>query len=66
MMSFPLTAIAKDASTGLTLGPKTLDWVYRIQERPAYKRGMERMKDEEAKQVTGPAPGPSALDFLKQ
>lgn len=55
MMIFPLSAIAKGGGGEFTLGPKTLAWVNRTEERSAYARAMKRMKEEEEKQVTGPS-----------
>lgn len=56
MMAFPLSAIAKSGGTQFTLGPKTRAWVERTHARPAYQRAMQRMHEEEAAQVHGPAP----------
>lgn len=56
MMIFPLSAIAKGGRGEYTLGPKTLAWVERTENRSAYTRAMKRMKEEEDKQVTGPSP----------
>ncbi|TFY57621.1 hypothetical protein EVG20_g8469 [Dentipellis fragilis] len=40
MMSFALEALSARAPANV--GPKTLEWVKRVHERPAYKRGLEK------------------------
>lgn len=51
MMFFPLNSIAGGSRKGqYELGPKTLAWVERIKQRPAWQRGEERLKAEEAAQ----------------
>lgn len=48
MMLTPVNAVR---GIKLKLGPNTQAWLDRVQSRPAYRRAMSRMVDEEEKQA---------------
>ena len=52
MLLYPINAIVsggRDRVAGLTIGPRVLDWMTRVQARPAYQRGLKRLQEEEAR-----------------
>jgi glutathione S-transferase len=48
MMVTPVMAVS---SLKIPLGPNTQAWLKRVRARPAFRRCMARMKDEEKKQM---------------
>lgn len=49
MLLYPINAMLTNPSRagGMELGPKLQDWMKRVEARPAYQRGLERLKKEE-------------------
>ncbi len=50
MLCYPINSLlTAERFQPIKIGPELREWMARVEARPAYKRGMQRLKDEEAK-----------------
>lgn len=58
MMLYPVNSLlSADRFNMIKIGPELRAWMAKVEARPAYQRGMARLKEEEAKQKTEKAAG---------